>query len=82
MLSKCANPNCSAPFRYLHEGKLFRVTRPATPDEANGNGSWKKVPQQLEYFWLCDACAARMTLARAENGRIKAVPFMAMGAAS
>lgn len=23
MLSKCANPNCSHTFRYLHEGKLY-----------------------------------------------------------
>jgi hypothetical protein len=81
MLSKCANPNCSAPFRYLHEGRLFRVARPAR-DDGNGNGSWKKVPQQLEYFWLCDSCAGRMTLACGENGKIKAVPFLAMRAAS
>jgi len=25
MLSKCANPECSAKFRYLHDGKVFRV---------------------------------------------------------
>src|SRR5947209_14400478 len=25
MLSKCANPACSAQFRYLHDGKVFRV---------------------------------------------------------
>jgi len=25
MLSKCANPTCSAQFRYLHDGKVFRV---------------------------------------------------------
>ena len=25
MLSKCANPDCSAKFRYLHDGKVFRV---------------------------------------------------------
>lgn len=81
MLSKCANPNCSAAFRYLHEGKLFRVARPAA-DNGNGNGSWKKVPQQLEYFWLCDSCAARMTLQRGEDGKIKAVRFMALSAAS
>jgi len=25
MLSKCANPPCSASFRYFRQGKLFRV---------------------------------------------------------
>lgn len=23
MIAKCANPDCSNPFRYLHEGRLF-----------------------------------------------------------
>jgi hypothetical protein len=27
MISKCANPACTAHFLYLHEGKLFRVFR-------------------------------------------------------
>jgi hypothetical protein len=25
MVSKCANPNCAASFRYFHIGKLFRI---------------------------------------------------------
>jgi len=29
MISKCANPACSARFLYLHEGKLFRFEREA-----------------------------------------------------
>ena len=32
MLSKCANPGCSASFLYLHQGKLFRL-------ETSGNGN-------------------------------------------
>jgi hypothetical protein len=38
MLSKCANPDCSAKFRYLHDGKVFRVElndRFGGPDEGN-----------------------------------------------
>jgi len=27
MIGKCANPACSTPFRYLHEGRLFRFER-------------------------------------------------------
>ena len=26
MLSKCANPECSEQFRYLHQGKMFCLT--------------------------------------------------------
>lgn len=25
MLSRCLNPSCSAQFRYLHEGRIFKV---------------------------------------------------------
>ena len=25
MLSKCANPGCTATFRYLHDGKVYRL---------------------------------------------------------
>jgi len=31
MLSKCANPGCSQPFRYLGEGRLFQVERNIIP---------------------------------------------------
>jgi len=58
MLSKCANPECSAVFRYLHEGRIFRLS-PTPEVEAT-----TKVPASLLYerFWLCDACSKRMTL--------------------
>lgn len=81
MLSKCANPNCSASFRYLHEGQLFRVGR-ATNGNGGSNGLEKKLPQHIEYFWLCDSCAPLMTLARGDDGRIRTVPYMAFRASS
>jgi hypothetical protein len=64
MLAKCANPNCSVPFRYLREGKLFQVER----DEANqpilkGPRPRPRPDRRVEYFWLCGICAARVTLA-------------------
>ena len=40
MLSKCANPECSAKFRYLHDGKVFRLElddRFGGPDEGNNS---------------------------------------------
>jgi len=71
MVSKCANPVCSEPFRYLHEGRLFRmeVDPPfAARTEAAGWTDGKKPSRRLEFFWLCDSCASRMTL-QSEPGR-------------
>ncbi len=53
MVSKCANPVCSAAFRYLHEGKLFHV---AVGSAASEKGA------ALERFWLCDECSRTMTV--------------------
>ena len=51
MLSKCVNPACATSFRYLHEGKVFRLERDYAhfdrPDSHSHN---------FEYFWLCSAC--------------------------
>lgn len=53
MLSKCVNPACSASFRYLHEGKVFRLEREHS-DEVRSHS--------FEYFWLCAACANVLTV--------------------
>jgi hypothetical protein len=53
MLSKCANPACSATFRYLHEGRLFHVAvGAATPEQGTTR----------ERFWLCGECSRKMTV--------------------
>ena len=74
MLSKCANPGCSARFLYLNRGKLFRITR----ESANACGEdlpdHKKRTQRLEYFWLCSECAGEMTLAFRKGVGIVPVP--------
>ena len=58
MLSKCANPECSAMFRYLRQGKLFRLTpTPAVQTAAAALGY-----QLTERFWLCDLCSQEMTM--------------------
>jgi hypothetical protein len=65
MVSKCANPGCSTPFRYLHEGKLFRLQTEAAPAGGPTFGAdpdVKKPPRHIEFFWLCDHCAGSMTL--------------------
>lgn len=59
MLSKCANPDCSSVFHYLHQGKIFLVTKvAATHLSAPSNGSLA-----TERFWLCDACSRKMRIA-------------------
>lgn len=65
MVSKCANPECSAPFRYFHTGKLFRaevsvgLDRRRTLDEDEPP---RKPLRRLEFFWLCESCAQSLTV--------------------
>lgn len=65
MLSKCANPDCSASFRYFHSGKLFRAEISAGLDRRRTlgqDGQQHKPLRRLEFFWLCEGCAQSMTL--------------------
>lgn len=60
MLSKCANPACSAAFRFLHEGRIFTVVSgPAASLEAGWDHTQAR-PQ--ERYWLCQQCAQRLTI--------------------
>jgi hypothetical protein len=68
MLSKCANPNCSANFLYLHEGKLFRSESASANGIAAHDTGMKKSSRRIEFFWLCANCAPRMTLIRNGEG--------------
>jgi hypothetical protein len=75
MISKCANPACSAPFRYLRDGKLFRVNLDLLESATTAQNESDKPWHRLEHFWLCGRCAATMTLV-AEKGRgVIAVPL-------
>jgi hypothetical protein len=49
------NPGCSAPFRYLRDGRLFNLEIPVRPD---GEGRACRV----ERFWLCGECASSLTV--------------------
>jgi len=65
MISKCANPACSARFIYLHEGKLYRFEREAREDTEPLLGfdpTVHKHSRGVEFFWLCDKCSVTMTL--------------------
>jgi hypothetical protein len=64
MLSKCANPACSARFRYLRQGRIFNMEVGAPPSNGEREASHK-----VEHFWLCDNCSAVMEVVR-ENGLV------------
>jgi hypothetical protein len=55
MLSKCINPACFVPFRYLHEGRIFQVDSVARTTGPNVAPCHK-----TEFFWLCEKCARSM----------------------
>jgi hypothetical protein len=65
MLVKCTNPSCSASFRYLSDGRLFRLESDST--------LWSSKSNRVEYFWLCHRCASKMTLRLRENGTVVTV---------
>jgi hypothetical protein len=64
MLTKCANPSCSASFRHLQDGRLFLLEADLTL-----RSSEVKAP---EYFWLYKACSVKMTLRLAPDGIVMA----------
>ena len=77
MLSKCANPGCPAPFLYLHAGKLFRLDTSSldTGTEDPVGQTTQKTVRNLEFFWLCDECAAKLTLSYRKGIGITAIPI-------
>jgi hypothetical protein len=86
MLSKCANPECSAKFRYLRDGKVFRVEpdihSAKPPYERNvASGAPARVfisakpSQHPEYFWLCNTCSEHSTVGTDLRG-VVLVPFV------
>lgn len=65
MLAKCSNPSCSAPFRYLQNGQLFRLESDPVLHTSKFNPT--------EYFWLCDHCSSAMTLRIGREGKVMPV---------
>jgi len=75
MLSKCANPTCSARFRYLHEGRIFSAII-EDKGVVRGAEDYAETPRRVERYWLCDSCARSMTLVL-RDGRVvlRAMPL-------
>lgn len=75
MLSKCANPGCSATFLYLHEGKLFRMDSSGEIPGSSPVARVTKTARRVEFFWLCAPCAAELTLGYNKETGITVVPL-------
>ena len=75
MLSKCANPGCPATFLYLHEGKLFRLDTSIEIVTGTPVVETKKPSRRIEFFWLCNQCAAELTLGYNKAAGITVVPL-------
>ena len=63
MLHKCANPVCAAQFRYLHQGWLFEVEIHHFESlQGDSRGKSRNGTRHVERWWLCEPCAARVSL--------------------
>ncbi|HTZ98087.1 MAG TPA: hypothetical protein VMB18_16920 [Terriglobales bacterium] len=76
MLHKCANPTCLNPFRKLSEGRLFLVEMEVA-DATNRirSRTGKRTPHRIEHFWLCNDCAAVLTLTFERGQGVVTVPL-------
>ena len=79
MLSKCLNPHCTAKFRYLWEGRLFRVDfceakrkKSALAGRLPLLGAGEK-DRPIEHFWLCGDCAMNLNIELSAAGEVQLV---------
>lgn len=75
MLSKCANPACSQPFRYLRDGKLFEIETNVGPD--NSVAGEKKTSRRVEFFWLCGQCSTELMVINDKIQGVITIPIPA-----
>jgi hypothetical protein len=81
MVSKCANPDCATPFRYFHQGKLFRLEiEIGTGKQTAADYGDRKHVRRIEFYWLCERCAGKMDLISAKGAGVKVQPRLAEGA--
>lgn len=80
MLSKCLNSHCYASFHYLGQGRLFRVDFSEAGKRRAMTGkpvvmiSKRSKTYPIEHFWLCENCAASMTVELSDSGEVCLVP--------
>ena len=71
MVSKCANPACHAPFRYLHEGRLFNIFEAVPGADQRPNHA-----SRTELYWLCGECVMTLRI-MLQDGRVITRPLTA-----
>jgi hypothetical protein len=79
MVSKCANPECSAPFLYFHRGRLFRLETFGREDRRRRLGDENGVSKPLRriaFYWLCEDCAEKMTLSFDKTNGVSVRPHV------
>ena len=64
VVSKCANPRCSARLKYMHDGSVFAVRKPTAGQECpTDDVSFREsVGTEVEWFWLCDHCLRQLSI--------------------
>ncbi len=80
MLSKCANPDCSAGFHYFGQGKLFEVHfEDADLCEKAGRVPFEqkmsKPIKNVEHFWLCPECSNKLTVGLDRQNNVLIMPL-------
>lgn len=68
MLCQCLNPNCGKPFRYLHEGRIFRIEQVRVAPGST------QLERSVESYWLCGTCSRRLKVI-VENGCVLTSPI-------
>lgn len=85
MVSKCANPGCSATFLYFHVGKLFRIETDSGQERRRAMGAdseQKRRMRHIEFYWLCDMCSDKLQLVFEKGVGVTVRPVGAPGSES
>jgi hypothetical protein len=69
MVTRCVNPTCDTPFRYLRGGRLFLVDCPSVPN-TNSHHPAPKTVRASEFFWLCEECSQSMSIIVDKSGSV------------
>ncbi len=78
MFTKCANWNCSQPFRYSRCAVVLRVE---TPADTISSGGEPPVSSRVDYHWLCAECLRVILISLEDHrNRVQFVPGAADGA--
>jgi hypothetical protein len=70
MTTKCVNPACCVPFRYLRGGRLFLVDRPGDASVGDDASAMTDGSRVSEFFYLCEVCCKTMQVILDKGGAV------------